>query len=142
MYSTISPGRGVDMNLHCKPGEANAYLITASSEAGLVTTLMCISENCMWSLQILEMAARCVFHKFFFLYMFLANQWFISHNFLLCRPSQRSARSQVPTQPSAIPGGNPPDNRQSAVGWGFEPGTAGQQSDALPPSHHASHILP
>jgi hypothetical protein len=30
--------------------------------------------------------------------MFLANQWFIFHNFLLCCPSQRSARSQVPSQ--------------------------------------------
>jgi hypothetical protein len=35
---------------------------------------------------------------FFFLYMFLANQWFIFSNFLLCCPSQRSARSQVPSQ--------------------------------------------
>jgi hypothetical protein len=34
----------------------------------------------------------------FYIYMILANQRFISHNFLLCRPSQRSARSQVPTQ--------------------------------------------
>ncbi len=30
--------------------------------------------------------------------MFLVNQRFISHNFLLCRPSQRSALSQVPSQ--------------------------------------------
>ncbi len=30
--------------------------------------------------------------------MFLANQRFISHNLLLCCPSQRSARSQVPSQ--------------------------------------------
>ncbi len=37
-------------------------------------------------------------HSFFFLYMFLANQRFISHNFLLCHPSQRSARSQMPSQ--------------------------------------------
>jgi hypothetical protein len=36
--------------------------------------------------------------RFFFLYMFLSNQRFISHNLLLCRPSQRSARSQVPSQ--------------------------------------------
>ncbi len=35
---------------------------------------------------------------FFFLYMFLANQRFIFHDFLLCRPSQRSAPSQVPSQ--------------------------------------------
>ncbi len=30
--------------------------------------------------------------------MFLANQRFIFHNFLLCCPSQRSARGQVPSQ--------------------------------------------
>ncbi len=36
--------------------------------------------------------------KIFFLYMFLANQQFISYNFLLYRPSQRSARSKVPSQ--------------------------------------------
>ncbi len=33
--------------------------------------------------------------------------------------------------PSAIPGGNPPGDWQSAVGWGdtgFKPGTAEQQS--------------
>jgi hypothetical protein len=35
---------------------------------------------------------------FVFLYMFFANQWFIYHDLLLCRPSQRSARSQVPSQ--------------------------------------------
>jgi hypothetical protein len=38
-------------------------------------------------------------------------------------------------------GGNPPDDWQSALGWddaGFEPGTEGQQSGALPLSHHAS----
>jgi hypothetical protein len=43
---------------------------------------------------------------------------------------------------SAIPGGNQTWDGQSAVGWGeagFEPGTAGQQSGALPSSHHASH---
>ncbi len=42
---------------------------------------------------------------------------------------------------SAIPGGNPPGDWQSAVGWGdarFKPGTAGQQSGMLPLSHHAS----
>jgi hypothetical protein len=36
--------------------------------------------------------------NFLFLYKFLASQQFISHNFLLCHPSQRSARSQVPSQ--------------------------------------------
>ncbi len=49
-------------------------------------------------------------------------------NFFLCCPSQRSARSQVPSL-----GGNPPGDWQSAVGWGdagFEPGTAGQQPGA------------
>ncbi len=38
--------------------------------------------------------------------------------------------TEVSAQPSAIPGGNPPGDWQSAVGWGdarFEPGTAGQQ---------------
>jgi hypothetical protein len=42
-------------------------------------------------------------------------------------------------RPSAIPGGNPPGDGHSAVGWGaagFEPGTAGQHSGALPLSHH------
>jgi hypothetical protein len=49
--------------------------------------------------------------------------------------------TEVSPRPSAIPGGNPPGDWQSAVGWGdagFEPGTAGQQSGALPLSHHAS----
>ncbi len=57
--------------------------------------------------------------------MFLANQQFISCNFLLCCPS-----TEVSPQPSAIRGGNPLGDWQSAVGWGdagFEPGTAGQQ---------------
>jgi hypothetical protein len=39
------------------------------------------------------------------------------------------------------PGGNPPEDGQSAVGWGdagFKPGTVGHQSGALPLSHHAS----
>ncbi len=56
-------------------------------------------------------------------------------NFSLCCPSQRSARSQVPSL-----GGNPPGDWQSAVGWGdvgFEPGTAGQQPGVLPLSYHA-----
>jgi hypothetical protein len=38
-------------------------------------------------------------------------------------------------------GGNPPGDWQSAVGWGdagFGPGTAGQQSGALPLSYHTS----
>ncbi len=49
---------------------------------------------------------------FFSLYVF-GNQWFIFRNFFLCCPSQRSARSQVPSL-----GGNPPGDWQSAVGWG------------------------
>jgi hypothetical protein len=42
--------------------------------------------------------------------------------------------TEVSPRPSAIPGGNPPGDGQSAVGWGdagFEPGTAGQQSDHM-----------
>ncbi len=57
-------------------------------------------------------------------------------SFFLCCPSQRSARSQVPSL-----GGNPPGDWQSVVGWGdagFEPGTAGQQPGTLPLSYHAS----
>ncbi len=49
--------------------------------------------------------------------------------------------TEVSPQPSAIPGGNPLEDWQSAVGWGdagFEPETAGQQSGTLPLSHHAS----
>jgi hypothetical protein len=49
--------------------------------------------------------------------------------------------TEVSPRPSAIPDGNPPGVSQSAVGWGdagFEPGTEGQQSGALPLSHHAS----
>jgi hypothetical protein len=76
-------------------------------------------------------------HKFFFLYIFfLANQRSIFHNFFPLLPL-----TEVSPQPSAIPDGNPPRDSQSAVGWGdagFEPGTAGQQSGALPLSHHAS----
>jgi hypothetical protein len=30
--------------------------------------------------------------------MFLANQWLVFRNFLLCCPSQRSAHNQVPSQ--------------------------------------------
>jgi hypothetical protein len=49
--------------------------------------------------------------------------------------------TDVSPQPRAIPGGNPPGDWQSAISWGdsgFEPGTAGQQSGALPLSHYAS----
>ncbi len=48
--------------------------------------------------------------------------------FFLCCPSQRSADGQVPSQEMG-------NQRRDA---GFEPGTAGQQSGALPLSHHAS----
>ncbi len=69
----------------------------------------------------------------FFLYMFLVNQQFIF--------SSVAPHRGVTPQPSAIPVGNPPEDWQSVAGWGdagFEPGTAGQQSGALPLSHHAS----
>jgi hypothetical protein len=52
--------------------------------------------------------------------------------------------TEVRPQPSAIPGGNPSGDGQSAVGWGdagFEPRTAGQQSGALPLSHHFQSVL-
>ncbi len=42
-----------------------------------------------------------------------------------------SPLTEVSPQPSTIPGGNPPEGWQSAVGWGdtgFELGTAGQLS--------------
>jgi hypothetical protein len=61
------------------------------------------------------------------------------HNFLL------SPLTEVSPQQSAIPGGNPPEDWQSAVSWGgagFEPGTAGLQSAVLPLSHHAIPIEP
>jgi hypothetical protein len=72
---------------------------------------------------------------FFFLYMFLANERVISHSFLLCRPSQRSARSQVPSQVAThqmiscqrsageIPDSNPglQDNSQARYHWATMP---------------------
>jgi hypothetical protein len=76
----------------------------------------------------------CILLYFFFLYMFLAFSWF----------SPLSPLTGVSPQPSAIPGGNPPEDWQSAVGWGgagYEPGTAGQQSDVLPLSHHAFSLM-
>ncbi len=51
---------------HGKPGEAYTRLITASCEAGPGTTHMCTFEICVWSLQILEIADRCVFHNSIF----------------------------------------------------------------------------
>jgi hypothetical protein len=76
---------------------------------------------------------------FLYIYIFLTNERFISHNLLLCRPSQKSVRSQVPSQVAT----------HQTIGsqlWagempGFEPGIAGQQSVALPLSHHASTTL-
>ncbi len=50
--------------------------------------------------------------------------------------------TEVSPLPSAIPGDNPPECWQSAVGWGeagFEPRNAGQQSGEPPLSHHASY---
>jgi hypothetical protein len=52
--------------------------------------------------------------------------------------------TEVSPQPCAIPGGKPPGDWQSAVGWGdtgFKPGTPGQQSGALPLSYHASNFV-
>jgi hypothetical protein len=51
---------------HCKPGEAYTRLITATCEAGPGTTHMCTFEICVWSLHILEIADRCVFHNSIF----------------------------------------------------------------------------
>jgi hypothetical protein len=75
---------------------------------------------------------------FFFFICF----WRTSGSFLIIFSSVAPHRGQ-PAAKCAIPGGNPPEDWQSAVGWGdtgFEPGTAGQQSGALPLSHHASYL--
>ncbi len=75
---------------------------------------------------------------FFSFICFWANQRSIYHNFFPLLPL-----TEVSPRPSDIPGGNPPGDGQSAVGWGdagFEPGTAAQQSGALPLSHHASQL--
>jgi hypothetical protein len=67
--------------------------------------------------------------------MFLANQWFIFVIFLLCCPSQRSNHIQVPSKVATHQG------MEVNWGWGdarFEPGTAGQQSGALPLSYLTS----
>jgi hypothetical protein len=67
---------------------------------------------------------------------FFANQRFIFGIF-----ASLLLLTEVSPQPSAYPGSNPPGDWQSAVGWGdtgFEPGTAGNQSGALPLSYHAS----
>jgi hypothetical protein len=47
--------------IHCKTGEMYTRLITATCEAGPGTTHMCTFEICVWSLQILWFADRCVF---------------------------------------------------------------------------------
>ncbi len=73
---------------------------------------------------------------FVFLYMFFGEPAVHFSQFFPLLPL-----TEVSPWPSAIPDGNPQGDRQSAVGWGdagFEPGTAGQQSGALPLSHHAS----
>jgi hypothetical protein len=76
-----------------------------------------------------------LFHfSFFFLYMFFGKPAVHFRNFLLSR--------EVSPQLSAIPGGNPPGDWQSAVDWGdarFELWAAGQKSGTLPLSHHASY---
>jgi hypothetical protein len=75
-------------------------------------------------------------HIYFFSLYFFGEPAAHFRNFFICCPSQRSARSQVPSL-----GGNPPGDSQSAVGWehaGFEPGTAGQQPGALLLSYHAT----
>ncbi len=74
----------------------------------------------------------------FFLYMFFGEPAVHFSHFFPLLPL-----TEVSPRPSAIPGGNPPGDGQSAVGWGdagFEPGTAGQQSGTLPLSHHASRF--
>jgi hypothetical protein len=76
----------------------------------------------------------------FFLFMFFGEPAVHFSQFFPLLPL-----TEVSPRPSAIPGGNSPGDGQSAVGWGdagFEPGTAGQQSGALPLSHHASRIEP
>jgi hypothetical protein len=55
-----------DSDLHCKPGEVYTRLITATCEAGPGTTHTCIFETCIWSLQILAFADRCVFNNSIF----------------------------------------------------------------------------
>jgi hypothetical protein len=82
---------------------------------------------------------HCCDHIFFFLYMFFGEPAVHFSEFFPLLPL-----TEVSPRPSAIPDGNPSGDSQSAVGWGdagFEPGTAGQQSSALPLSHHASRPL-
>jgi hypothetical protein len=72
----------------------------------------------------------------FFLYMFFGEPTVHFFQFFPLSPL-----TEVSLQPSTIPGGNLPEGWQSAVGWGdtrFELGNSGQQSGALPLSHHAS----
>ncbi len=76
------------------------------------------------------------FYIFFFLYMFFGEPAVHFSQFFPLLPL-----TEVSPWPSAIPDGNPPGDSQSAEGLGdagFEPGTAGHQSGALPLSHHAS----
>jgi hypothetical protein len=72
----------------------------------------------------------------FFLFMFYGEP--VVH-FFVNFSSVAPHRGQPAAKP--IPGGNPPGDWQTVVGWGdegFEPGTVGQQSGTLPLSHHAS----
>jgi hypothetical protein len=76
---------------------------------------------------------------FFFLYMFFGEPAVNFSQYFPLLPL-----TEVSPQPSAIPGGNPPGDGQSAVGWGdtgFEPGTAGQQSGALQDSLGVSQCV-
>jgi hypothetical protein len=52
--------------LHCKLGEVYTRLITATCVVGPGTTHMCTFEICVWSLQILEIADKRVFHNSIF----------------------------------------------------------------------------
>jgi hypothetical protein len=65
-----------------------------------------------------------IIYNNFFLYMFFGEPAVHFSQFFPLLPL-----TEVSPRPSAIPGGNPPGDGQSAVGWGdtgFEPGTAGQ----------------
>ncbi len=106
--------------------------LACHSEATVAVNILLLNNSSSWHVaKILKSLVVLIL----FLYVF-GKPVVHFHNFLLCCPSQRSA-----PQSSAIPGGNPPGDWQSAVGWGdtrFKPGTAGQQSGVLPLSHHTS----
>ncbi len=77
--------------------------------------------------RVLWKSGKFVRQDFFFFICFWQTSGSFLHNFLLCRPSQWSARHPR-WQPT----------RRLAVCWdaGFEHGTVGQQSGTLPLSHH------